>query len=70
MDVHNLVATHANVPFSADGQDEHGVYMILNDHRIHVRHDDSALVLGLPLHEAWPLVDKIETVPSKVATKG
>ena len=70
MDVHNLVAKHADVLFAPDGQDEHGVYMMLNDHRIHVRHDDSALVLGLPLHEAWPLVDKIEALSSKVATKG
>lgn len=60
MDLNKLIKNHAHVIFNPHGKDEFGVFMIIENHRIHLRTDDYQLVEGLPLEDVWPLIDDVK----------
>lgn len=59
MDLQRMIKQYAQIPFCPDGRDEKGVYMHVGDYKLHVRNDDAVLIQGMPLSDAWALVDHV-----------
>lgn len=62
MDLKKLINKHAKVIFKPHGKDERGVFMIVENHRVHLRRDDYQLVQGMPLEDVWPLIDDVKSL--------
>lgn len=62
MDNNGLLKRFASTPFTPCGQDEYGVYMIIEDLIVHVRKDDLHITEHQKLIDIWPMVFKVQSV--------
>ena len=59
MDINRLVTQYSTLRFVPDGKDATGAFMLIDDYKIHVRQDDVAIAVGLPMSDVHPLIDRL-----------
>ena len=62
MDFNGLINKYGSLRFAPDGKDETGAFMLIDEYKIHIRQDDLAIVLGLPVSEIHPLIDSYSRI--------